>query len=229
MLALFGEVLFETLTSPEAFRVTSEYRYAEHQVVESAPRLQWLGNGLQKISMELSFHVAFTNPASQMNLLWAAAEDHQARALIFGNGVMRGYFVIEMLEETHRQLADDGSFVAISARIELREWIPGADFAPSAPPRRTTPSPAIVQQFSGAQTGMPVPLQFNPSAPIGPTNLPPASAIVRLSTVGIIGGVTYSPAAYSQPGVSGVVGEGPGGFEPRNFVDVLTSQIVRAG
>ncbi len=64
-------------------------------MVEARPRLQWLATELQKISLELGFHVAFVNPATQMNLLRAAAEDHQARALIFGNGVHRGYFVIE--------------------------------------------------------------------------------------------------------------------------------------
>src|SRR5262249_36949942 len=120
MFALLGDIIFETLTSPDAFRSSSEYHFAEHKVVDAAPRLQWLANELQKISLELSFHVAFTNPATQMNLLRRAAEDHQARALVFGNGVHRGYFVIEMLEETHQQLADDGSYIAISAQVELR-------------------------------------------------------------------------------------------------------------
>src|SRR5215469_17363075 len=108
MFATLGEILFTTLTSPEAFRAQTGYSYAEHKVVESAPRLQWLANDLQKISLDLGFHVAFTNPATQMNLLRAAAEDHQARALVFGNGVHRGYFVIETLEETFHQTADDG-------------------------------------------------------------------------------------------------------------------------
>src|SRR5207249_1547777 len=150
--------------------------------------LQWMANDLQKISLELGFHVAFTNPATQMNHLRAAAEDHQARALVFGTGVHRGYFVIESLEETFQQTADDGSYVAISARLELREWIPGADFDPLAPPRRTTPPPGIVTTRGGAQ-------------PIGATNALPGSAIVQLSSAGAGAGVTYSIAAYSQAGV----------------------------
>src|SRR5712691_10545344 len=109
MFALLDEIFFEVLTSPEAFRASSEYTYAEHKVVEAAPRLQWLANELQKISLELNFHAAFVNPKTQMDLLRAAAEDHQARALIFGNGVHRGYFVIDSIEETHQQLAADGS------------------------------------------------------------------------------------------------------------------------
>src|SRR5215469_13528817 len=107
MFAVLGEIVFDTLTSPEALRASSEYHYAQHKVVEAQPRLQWLANELQKITLDLGFHLAFTNPTTQMNLLQAAAEDHQARALIFGNGVHRGYFVIESLEETFHQTADD--------------------------------------------------------------------------------------------------------------------------
>ena len=101
MFALLGEIIFVTLTSFEGFRSSSDYRYAEHQVVEARPRLQWLAQELQKISLEMGFHVAFTNPATQMNQLRAAGEDHQARALVFGNGVHRGYFVIDSIDETH--------------------------------------------------------------------------------------------------------------------------------
>jgi hypothetical protein len=89
MYALLGEIFFEVLTSPEVFRSTTDYHYAEHKVVEARPRLQWLATELQKISLDLGFHVAFTNPATQMNQLRRAAEDHQARALVFGNGVHR--------------------------------------------------------------------------------------------------------------------------------------------
>jgi len=152
MFALFGEIVFETVNGPESFHAANEYLYAEHGVVAAAPRLQWLANQLQKISLELGFHVAFVNPKTQMDKLRAAAEDHQARALIFGNGVHRGYFVIESLEETHHQLADDGSYVAISAKLELKEWIPGVDFDPLAPPRRTSPPPGVVKAPQGGAT-----------------------------------------------------------------------------
>jgi phage protein U len=232
LFALLGEIFFEVLTSPETFSSSSEYHYAEHKVVEARPRLQWLAIELQKISLELSFHVAFTSPALQMAALRAAAEDHQARALVFGNGVFRGYFVIETLEEQHQQLADDGSYVAISARLELREWVPGADFDPLAPPRQASPPPGIVQGTpspalppSGGWSGT----GFGANQAISGSNLLPASAIVQLKLAGVVPGVTYSPVAYSQPGVSGIVGSGPAATTPGNPDNVSTSTIVRAG
>ena len=226
MFALLGEIIFEVLTSPEAFRSTTDYHYAEHKVVEARPRLQWIATELQKVALELGFHVAFTNPATQMNRLRAAAEDHQARALIFGNGVHRGYFVIESIQEAHQQLADDGSFVAISAKVELNEWIPGVDFDPLAPPRRANPSPGIVQnQRDGINSVAP----FDPLAAINSGNLAPVSEIVQLSGAGVFGGATYGAAAYSQPGVSGIVGSGPAAAQPGNVNNVSPSTIVRAG
>jgi phage protein U len=149
MFAILGELTFVVLTSFEAFRSSREYRYTEHKLVEARPRLQWIAQELEKISLELMFHVAFANPATEINRLRAAAEDHQARALVFGNGIHRGYFVIEGLEETHQQLAGDGSYVAISARLELREWVPGAAFDPFAPPQTAAPPPAIIYSHNG--------------------------------------------------------------------------------
>jgi phage protein U len=230
MFAMLGEIVFATLTSPEEFRAMSAYTYAEHKVVEAAPRLQWLANDLQKISMKMGFHVGFVNPATQVNLLTAAAEDHQARALVFGNGVHRGYFVIESIEETHQQLADDGSYIAISARVELREWLPGADFDPFAPPRAATPPPGIVAAAPLGTRATP----YDLAQPIGPDNLLLASAIVQLSNAGAVPAVTYSPVPYVQLGMSALVGSGPSGragapIPPANYIDVLPSTIVRAG
>ena len=75
MFAVLGEIVFEVLTSPESFQLAAAYSYAEHKVVEAAPRLQWLANELARISLKLRFHVAFTSPKAQMDTLRAAGED----------------------------------------------------------------------------------------------------------------------------------------------------------
>ena len=216
MFAVLGEIFFALLTSPENFRTANEYRYAQHDVIEAPPRLQWLSQELQKISLELGFHAAFSNPAAQMAALRTAAADHQARALVFGNGVHRGYFVIESIEETLVQTADDGSYVAIQARLELTEWVPGADFDPlTSPPQRTSSPPGIVRTAGGAQ-------------PVSAFNLLPNSEIVQLTPAGALPGVSYSPAIYAQPGVSAIAGPGPATAAPGNPNDVPLRTITRA-
>jgi phage protein U len=222
MFALLGEIFFEVLTSPEAFRSTSGYTYAVHKVVEAAPRLQWLANDLQKILLEVGFHVSFTDPATQMNMLYAVAQNHHANPLVFGNGVFRGYFVIDSIQETFQQLAGDGSYIAVSARVELREWVPGADFDPQAPARPTTPPLGILQRTSSSTQ------VFDFFQEISSGNPAPASEIVQLSGSAVYGGVTYSAADYSQPGVSGLVSSGPVTTSPGTFTNVGASTIVRA-
>jgi len=239
MFAALGEITFETLTSPEAMRLSSAYSYAEHKVVEARPRLQWLAQELQKISLELGFHVAFTNPKRELDALRAAAQDHQARALVFANGIHRGYFVIESLEETHQQLAGDGSYIAVTARLELREWVPGAEFDPLRAPRRPAPpglvaSPASPASPPSAASSSPAPLSssatpYESQQPIGPHNLLPVSEIVRLRQAGTGPGVTYSRAPYAQPGMSGLAQQGTTPQPPaQSFTTVAPASIVRA-
>lgn len=219
MFATLGDIIFETLTSPDVFRSTTAYTYAQHQIVEASPRLQWMAADLERISLELSFHVAFTNPATQMNRLRSAAIDHQARALVFGNGIHRGYFVIESLEETHQQQADDGSFVALQARLELCQWIPGADFDPAAPPRQTTPPPGLVRGLTLAdyqkqftQQAL-TPSQYNPAEP-GFASPLPGLGIAILSSIGAGLGFTYTGLPYVQTGVSALATTGGAGGAP---------------
>ena len=225
MYAVFGEILFEVLTSPTSFDSAREFDYAEHRIVQDRPRLQWLSDALETISLELMLHVAFTNPKSQLDALNAAAQDHQARALVFGNGVHRGYFVLTAIGETHRHNADDGSLIWTTARVELKEYAFGAEVDPYAPPRPTTAPPAIVAAPPVAPGSL---TAFSPNQPIGPSNLLPDAAIL---TLGALPANTYSAPAYASAGVSaGVSNPGaPAAASPPslNYTAVPASAAVR--
>jgi phage protein U len=238
MYALLGDIFFQTLTSPEQLRMTTDFHYAEHKIVEAPPRLQWLANELKKISLDMGFHIQFTNPATQMNHLHTVAEAHRANALVYGNGVFVGYFVIESIEETQIQQADDGSFIAMSARVELKEWVPGMDFDPFAPARLGTKPAGIVDNtpaltplgFNQQKSGNALtPQPFDPTLQIiSQTNPLSTSDVVSLRSDGATGGVTYSAADYSKPGVSGIVGGTPTKATPGVIGNVNAMSIVRS-
>ena len=199
--------------------------------MQDRPRLQWLSDALETISLELMLHAAFTNPKTQLDALNAAAQDHQARALVFGNGVHRGYFVLTSIAETHRHNADDGSLIWAIAKLELKEWVLGAEADPLAPPRPTTPPPAIVAAppVSSSASGTPAAAPFNPNQPIGPSNPLPDASIL---TLGALPANTYSPPAYLTAGVSaGLSNPGaPAAASPAslNYKAVPASTAVRA-
>ena len=118
MFALLGEISFQVIGSPEIFESSRRFDYAEHRVVEDLPRLQWLAAELESITLAMLFHTSFTDPAAQLAALLAAGEDHQARALVLGNGVFRGFFVVESIATSDIQLGADASSIAIHVQAE---------------------------------------------------------------------------------------------------------------
>jgi phage protein U len=222
MYAVFGDILFAILNSPTRLESARSFDYAEHRVVQDRPRLQWLADGLETITLELMLHVAFTNPKTQLDALNAAAQDHLARALVFGNGVHRGYFVLTALGESHRHDADDGSLIWTTARIELKEYAFGASVDPFAPPRPTFAPLGIVAALAGGTAP-------SSSQPAGLGNLPPTAALL---TLGALPGNTYSPPAYASAGISAGVSNALAVVAPSptnlNYATVPASVAVRA-
>ncbi len=135
MFAALGEILFEVVGSPESLDSSRAYNFAEHRVIESKPRLQWVGNDLERLKIELRLHSSFTNPAAQLSQLKIVAGAHRALPLVFGNGGFRGFFVIESIALRSQQLSADGSPIAISAALALKEWAIETELAGSAPSR----------------------------------------------------------------------------------------------
>jgi len=122
LFAVLGEIPFQVVGSPESFESRRRYDFAEHRVVESKPRLQWLGNDLERLRFELRLHSSFTDPAAKLALLRSTAAAHLALPLVFGNGGFRGFFVIESISMRSQQLSARGIPIAITAAVALKEW-----------------------------------------------------------------------------------------------------------
>ncbi|MGH7247594.1 MAG: phage tail protein, partial [Pseudomonadota bacterium] len=98
------------------------------------------GDDLERLSFELLLHASFTNPELQAAALRAAAQTHQAMPLVLGNGVFRGFFVIETITTRAAQLDAGGAAIALRLRVRLTQWAldsvldPGAPILPSFAP-----------------------------------------------------------------------------------------------
>jgi phage protein U len=206
MFALLGEIPFQVIGSPEIFESSRRFDYAEHRVVEDLPRLQWLAPELENITLAMLFHASFTDPAAQLAALLIAGEDHQARALVLGNGVFRGFFVVESVATSDLQLGADGTPIAIRVQTKLREWAPGSEFDPAAPPR-----------LASAPLGIaPVAISYSSPAPLLGAAAP---------------ALGYTAPTFTQPGVSALVDNPlPGGAAGPNlsYADVPAAAIVRS-
>jgi phage protein U len=126
LFAVLGDIQFEVVGSPESYESTDGYDFPEQRVIESKPRLQWVGDELERLNVELMWHASFTNPAAQLALLRATAATHLALPLVFGDGGFRGFFVIESIKVKSQQLSAGGAPIAIRVALALKEWIADA-------------------------------------------------------------------------------------------------------
>jgi phage protein U len=139
LFAALGDIQFEVVGSPESYESSSEYGFAEQRVIESKPRLQWVGDGLERLSFELVWHASFTNPGAQLALLRGNAAEHLALPLVFGDGGFRGLFVIESIKVKSQQLSAGGTPIAIRVALALKEWIADALLLSRATPAKIAP------------------------------------------------------------------------------------------
>ena len=124
MFAALGDIQFEVVGSPEGYASEETYGFSEQRVIESKPRLQWVGEDLERLNLELMWH---------SSLVRATAALHLALPLVFGVGTYLGLFVIESIKVKSMQMSDLGGLLAIRVALTLKEWIPDQALASSAP------------------------------------------------------------------------------------------------
>ncbi|MDK9716745.1 MAG: phage tail protein [Trichlorobacter sp.] len=120
---MLGTIGYAKLTSPTSMDLTQGWTYAEHQVVEGKPLLQFMGANLDGFSMTFLFHASFCIPQKSYDALVALANAHTAFPLIQGNGRYLGRFVITELSRTAQMAAGDGTLLSIEVKATLKEYV----------------------------------------------------------------------------------------------------------
>lgn len=147
MYAVLGEIEFEVVTYWNGFENTMGVDYASHARIEGKPGVQFIGDKLEKITLQFSFHSQFCQPTTELNRLRDAMTAHQAMALVFGNGDYRGWFVITDLSATHQHTDPYGNVIAQSGSLSLQEYT-GDPKNPLLPPAITTQEPNIDEMLN---------------------------------------------------------------------------------
>ncbi|GAB6035882.1 hypothetical protein JCM15519_04410 [Fundidesulfovibrio butyratiphilus] len=123
MWATFGDIRFELLRAPEQADLTTAHEYAEHKVIEGKPKVQWVGDGLRKRTWEIRLHSAYCDPDMVMRAIRTAAGEHKALPLSLGAGEYLGRYTVLSIREQTQATDPTGGTVAMTASLELREWI----------------------------------------------------------------------------------------------------------
>lgn len=140
MYAQLGNLVFEAFGPLTGLNGRREYSYAEHEVIEGRPALQYTGSGLELRTLNLVFSSAFCVPDLAADELKAMADKHEAVPLFFASGEVLGRYVIQAIEETYHETDPSGSITRASYRVDLIEW---PELASSIEIKRTKVATAV--------------------------------------------------------------------------------------
>lgn len=121
-LIMLGDVGFAKLSAPTSYGLDKKTDFAEHQVAEGKPLLQYMGLGLDSISLSFMFHIDFVNPQKAWNDLVFLLEWAEAFPVTMGNGLLMGKFVLTELNRTATYMSENGNLLGMECKATLREW-----------------------------------------------------------------------------------------------------------
>lgn len=121
MLAQLGDIKFTSVISPTSQDRSTAAVYAEHALIDGKPRLQRLGDALDKITMVMKFHTSFCDPEEKISQLKNHLLAGDTLEYINGAGDLLGDFLVVSMKETPVQLADSGRYIEVDVEVQLIE------------------------------------------------------------------------------------------------------------
>lgn len=122
MFAQLGNIKFDLITYFNGLDDSQKHNFAEHQTIESKPKLQFIGDELDELNIKLNFHSSFCTPEEEIKKLKTIAKKHEELAFILGNGKYVGKYVIQEITSTTQQSDKFGNLISIESEIKLKEW-----------------------------------------------------------------------------------------------------------
>lgn len=107
----FGEVIFRTssfdITTFKNLSRKHSYKFAEHEVIKGKPYLQFIGENLEQISLDIvldkGFIALYKDCRECRNMLLAMAKTGNAHSFVIGTTYL-GEYVLESIDEKDRQI-----------------------------------------------------------------------------------------------------------------------------
>lgn len=141
MFAQLGNIKFEGVKGLDSMSRRRDSILAEHAVILGKPRLQKIGNGLDRYSIVAHFHTAFCVPEDELSALNNYRLSGEILPFILGTGEILGSFVIASLQDDPVAFDGLGGVVDLYVAIELTEnYDPDAEATKEAQARDNAPA-----------------------------------------------------------------------------------------
>ena len=122
MWAVLGDIEFELRNQPsrQDDRITADY--AQHALIQGKPRSEWVGDGLDELTLELTLHALLGDPEAQIRRLKTAMRAHEPLPYVLGSGDYRGVYLITEVGTTTRRTDAQGRLISATVSVSLLEY-----------------------------------------------------------------------------------------------------------
>lgn len=122
MFAILGDIEFTLSGGITGMEQRGTADWAEHARIQGKPLLEWIGEGLDEINLNIDLHPMLGDPAARWRALREAKAKHEPLALVLGNGDYLGPQVVADLTLQHRRMTATGQLASATVQLRLREY-----------------------------------------------------------------------------------------------------------
>ncbi|GLH33994.1 hypothetical protein BR1R5_33820 [Pseudomonas sp. BR1R-5] len=122
MFAILGDIEFTVSGGITGMEQRGTADWAEHARIQGKPLLEWIGEGLDEINLNIELHPGLGDPGARWKALREAKAKHEPLALVLGNGDYLGPQVVADLNLQHRRLTATGQLASATIQLRLREY-----------------------------------------------------------------------------------------------------------
>lgn len=147
----FGGVTFEISSKKvltfDDFSRSGSARWTNHDINLKKPMPEFLGPGQESISIKIVLHAMNgVNPEAELKKLRSFRDTGKVASFILGTKpITSGYWYIEDIKETHRNITSKGAPITIEASLTLQEY-PKPVVAKVTVKPKPKPKPKVVKK-----------------------------------------------------------------------------------
>lgn len=125
----FGSIAFEVSSERvftyDDYRRETKARYSKHDLVNSVPAYEWLGEDAEEISFKMIFTISLgVNPAEEVARLRQMCLDGEADYLVLGDAVIgNNLWVIESVGEAAKAWDNAGNILVAEVDVKMIEYV----------------------------------------------------------------------------------------------------------
>lgn len=116
-----GAAEFSDWDAPYGWSYKESSVYTQHNVLDGKPKLQFVGEALQTLSLKFRLHNGWCNPDAKLALLQGMRRSRLSFPLLIGSGVFRGNYAVDDVAVDLQDVSTLGKVRLMEVTVSLIE------------------------------------------------------------------------------------------------------------